>query len=300
MFSATTNFQLLSNDSILFISFCTKKKIPKTIALPKLETNATVTTTAINTVTPSKSRTITASTTNPMSTTQITKSSLPPLKQKTGIVKSKVPPPVPPRGSPRDRRESAGSNKTIASARGASPLSGELNYLNDKYFDCVRPNTNNLCKLTPNRLHPNRSPQSKCASPQPIFGDRRSPTNVRDWLEVNDFHASDFDEIILRERQSQSPTNVTIKPKIPISIKTSLLQRENSFRSSGSSVLTMVKDYSKKIQQRKLPMRTNIIRDIYSINGLDICTNSDESIPKARVRAIKSSLEIHKSHENDR
>ncbi|XP_055321416.1 phosphatidylinositol 4-phosphate 5-kinase type-1 beta-like isoform X5 [Sitodiplosis mosellana] len=50
---------------------------------------------------------------------------IPPLKQKTGIIKSKVPPPVPPRGSPRvDRRTSASSQKSAGASPRATPSSG--------------------------------------------------------------------------------------------------------------------------------------------------------------------------------
>lgn len=227
------------------------------------------------------------STISAQSSSQITpKSILPPLKQKTGIVKSKVPPPVPPRGSPRDRRPSGDSHKTTISARGASPQSGELNYLNDKYFDCVRPNANNSCKLTPTKLCSDRK-----HSITPIFGNRRSPTCVSDWLEVNDFSASNYDLHIIDAHFLQKPKSPDrLMPialnKRTIQIKTSILQRENSFRSSGSSVQMMVKNYCKQINQKRS------IRDFNSINGLDICDNNENLIRSGHVKLMKSNLEI--------
>ncbi|XP_031633372.1 phosphatidylinositol 4-phosphate 5-kinase type-1 beta isoform X4 [Contarinia nasturtii] len=59
---------------------------------------------------------------SPLPTFQTT---IPPLKQKTGIIKSKVPPPVPPRGSPRvDRRTSTSSHKSASASPRATPSSG--------------------------------------------------------------------------------------------------------------------------------------------------------------------------------
>lgn len=50
---------------------------------------------------------------------------LPPLKQKSNIVKQKVPPPVPPRGSPKVRR--GGGNNTTSSSSSSKHNSGTLN-----------------------------------------------------------------------------------------------------------------------------------------------------------------------------
>lgn len=169
--------------------------------------------------------------------------SIPPLKQKTGIVKSKVPPPVPPRGSPRvDRRTSAGSYK---SSPRATPSSGEQNYLNDKYFDTVQPNPNNACRLTPQKLY--KKDAGNASPPRtPIFRDR-SPTCVRDWLEVNDFAASDYDESVLQFTITEPIKCITIKPRKPLPFRMAHLQRQSSFRafsySSDSSVRNKVEQY---------------------------------------------------------
>lgn len=261
------------------------------------KSDSTVASLPSNVSIPAKSQATTA----PTATFHSLKSSIPPLKQKTGIVKSKVPPPVPPRGSPRDRRDTGGSQKITASAHGTPSISGSLNYLNDKFFDCVRPNPNNLCKLTPVRLHA-RSPttQNRSAlSPAPIFGDRRSPTCVRDWLEVNDFSASNYEQSIIECREmlpvDTMPFNVARKP---IPFKTAILQRENSFRASnnsGSSVRLMVKNYSKNINSKYKSIQKNTVKDINAVNGLDINGSrkitDEQFIPNGHVKTLKSRLE---------
>lgn len=187
-------------------------------------------------------------------TQPISQNTIPQLKQKTGIIKSKVPPPVPPRGSPRvDRRTSAGSHKSMGLSPRATPTStGEPNFLNDKYFDVIQQNVS-LNLLTPQRVCQRRS------STPIIFGERRSPTCVSDWLEVNDFAASDFDEAALELDINE--TRIKIKKRKPLTIQTAILQRQTSFRSlqsSGSSVRSMVDSYLKKqnlSQKPKVPPR---------------------------------------------
>lgn len=157
---------------------------------------------------------------------------LPPLKQKTGIVKSKVPPPVPPRGSPKDRRGHRG-----ASPKG-TPSSGSYNHLNDKYFAaCARKSSNNYDKQRFDWLATNGSDEKP-----PSFGDRRSPSCVEDWLELNNFD--------VLPPAIDSPRKAIAEHKRPISFTTKFLQRERSFHSierssSSSSVQSMVKSYSK-------------------------------------------------------
>lgn len=205
---------------------------------------------------------------------------------------------MPPRGSPRDRRDTGGSQKITASAHGTPSISGSLNYLNDKFFDCVRPNPNNSCKLTPIKIHSKSPTRLHSVSPQPVFGDRRSPTCVRDWLEINDFSASNYDQSILEFKEPVE--NFTHKSRKPISIKTSILQRENSFRAShnsGSSVRMMVKNYSKNISTKYKCVQRNAIRDINSIHGLDInCSGQitdEQSVPNGHVETMKSLLKCH-------
>lgn len=182
---------------------------------------------------------------------------IPPLKQKTGIVKSKVPPPVPPRGSPRyDRRTSTGSQKS-SQVHGISPRNmspGTRNYLNDKYFDTIQPNPNNLCRLTPLKLY--NLKKRRASAPLPIFGFRRSPTCVQDWLQINDFAASDYDETVVQTKEldtSPPPLIARPPPARPITIKTAHLQKQDSFRNSSYcsdiSVRSLVERYSKKTRK---------------------------------------------------
>lgn len=189
---------------------------------------------------------------------------IPPLKQKTGIVKSKVPPPVPPRGSPRvDRRTSTGSQKSSqmygVSPRNMSP--GTRNYLNDKYFDVVQPNSNNMCRLTPLNLQ--KLSARRASAPTPIFGLRRSPTCVHDWLQINDFAASDFDEYILQSKELETVDNsmANTKPNNhrPIAFRTGYLQKQSSFRNYGGdkSVRSMVEKYSNKSHKNDVELKIN-------------------------------------------
>lgn len=249
---------------------------------------------------------------------------IPPLKQKTGIVKSKVPPPVPPRGSPRvDRRTSTGSQKS-AQLHGFSPRNmspGTRNYLNDKYFDTVQPNTNNMCRLTPLKLY--NMTRRRASAPQPIFGMRRSPTCVYDWLAINDFAASDFDEHVLLNANgighfrggsvdainvssfvdqtslektkwsatllpaSQPPPLAPPRLSRPVLIKTAHLQKQASFRNSGSgsdvSVRSMVEKYSKKSSKKIANDAKLLAKHRTSIDSDDNCIR--KNFVSDRVRA---------------
>lgn len=184
-------------------------------------------------------------------TQPISQNTIPQLKQKTGIIKSKVPPPVPPRGSPRiDRRTSGSSNKSIGISPRATPTSsGEPNFLNDKYFNVVQPNQ---CAPSLNNYNNNNNNMNRRRSSTPtIFSKSRSPTCVRDWLEINDFAADNYDENVVEIfKITEPPKCVAIQPRRPLRIKTAHLQRQSSFRSftqsDGSSVRSMVENYSKQ------------------------------------------------------
>lgn len=76
----------------------------------------------------------------------------------------------------------------------------------------------------------------------PLFGDRRSPSCVEDWLEINDFDVP--------EPVQYSPIKAKVpEPKKTLTIQTRFLQRENSFRSSGGSsgrtVKSIIESFSK-------------------------------------------------------
>lgn len=177
-------------------------------------------------------------------------STLPLLKQKTGIIKSKVPPPVPPRGSPKDRRghHHHHSNRASGSSPKGTTSSGSYNYLNDKYFACTQSTTSrrpSQSQSTNNFDKHRFTILTSADDPVPVFGDRRSPSCVEDWLEINDFNLSPPD---------QSPKRASVtQTKKPISITTKFLQREYSFRSSAasSSVRSIVKSFSDSLTNEK-------------------------------------------------
>ncbi len=78
----------------------------------------------------------------------------------------------------------------------------------------------------------------------PVFGERRSPSCVEDWLEINDFEyaPAPIDSPV----KLITPANL---PKNKLTIQTRFLQRENSFRSSGGSsgrtVKSIIESFSK-------------------------------------------------------
>lgn len=267
---------------------------PKIFPVQKQSDSVASVTSSSNVSAPAKSQVVTIAPTATSFGQKSSASSIPPLKQKTGIVKSKVPPPVPPRGSPRDRRESSGAGGGLGSAHGTPSISGSFNYLNDKYFDSIRPNPNNSCKLTPIKLlHSRRESTVSVTSPPPIFGDRRSPTCVRDWLEVNDFNASNYERNILERNELAVPVEcISMKPLKSSLIRTAILRRENSFRmsnSSGSSVRMMVKNYSKSINNKYKFMQKNVIRDVnVTVDGLDV--GNQQFVPDGHVNTVKNLL----------
>lgn len=221
---------------------------------------------------------------------------IPPLKQKTGIIKSKVPPPVPPRGSPRvDRRTSATSQKSTGASPRATPSSGrhQINYLNDKYFDTIQPNPNNMCRLSPQKLYNNDENVSASPSRTPIFRNR-SPTCVRDWLEVNDFAASDYDESVLQFKITEPMKCITIKPRKPLPIRTAHLQRQSSFRafsySSDSSVLYKIEKYANETMANQ---RTNNA----NTNNNDNNNNVDDEMAGISANIVS---DLIKSYDHNR
>lgn len=195
---------------------------------------------------------------------------LPPLKQKTGIVKSKVPPPVPPRGSPKDRRGHRGTSPK------GTPSSGSYNHLNDKYFDaCARKSSNNYDKERFDWLATNGSDEKP-----PSFGDRRSPSCVEDWLELNNF------DVLPPAIPIDSPRKVIAEHKRPISFTTKFLQRERSFhsmgRSSSSSSVQSVVKYCAK------PSNTVIVKPL-------VCVRPTAINVKSSLENIRRHLETRRT-----
>lgn len=108
--------------------------------------------------------------------------------------------------------------------------------MNDKYFAC-----------TARGSHPQLNRPDKDEH-VPHFGERRSPSCVEDWLEINDFDCTSapIDDSPIKLK---IPANVS---KNSLTIETRSLQRENSFRSSGGSsgrtVKSIIESFSKSNQ----------------------------------------------------
>lgn len=108
--------------------------------------------------------------------------------------------------------------------------------MNDKYFACTTrgPPTTRLNTLEKDEH-------------VPVFGERRSPSCVEDWLEINDFDCVPAPI----DSPAKLKTRVAV-PKNALTIQTRFLQRENSFRSSGGSsartVKSIIESFSKSNQ----------------------------------------------------
>lgn len=109
----------------------------------------------------------------------------PPVKQRStaasssgSTLKAKVPPPVPPRGSPRKRDSDAYQQQEGGSSRALSTTPGI------EYFNTI--NVKSLVNKFSTLPHKNTLQVPPHDSPLPRFGERRSPSNVRDWLELHD------------------------------------------------------------------------------------------------------------------
>lgn len=164
-------------------------------------------------------------------------------------LKAKVPPPVPPRGSPRKRGDSdayqhqqllqqegggggggGGSSRALSTTPGIesktklkkhrtkekTPLSSHNDH-NDDDMDKKNTNTNTTLQVPNPEI------------PLPRFGEKRSPSNVRDWLELHDL----FDGI------GGNPVPIVGKPP-PIPPQPQIeaiqkLRRKDSVRSITSS-----------------------------------------------------------------
>lgn len=137
--------------------------------------------------------------------------------------------------------------------------------------------------MTPIKLHSPTRP----ITPQPIFGERRSPTCVLDWLEVNDFSAFDYDENIVELKIPQPSDCNAIKQRKSISIKTKHLQRERSFRAfphASGSVRSMVKTYSKQIN--------------FNLKSTIFTANFDQQLIQNESNNVKNRLKSYDQNNN--
>lgn len=116
--------------------------------------------------------------------------------------------------------------------------------MNDKYFACTTRGSHTGL----NRLEKDEH--------VPVFGERRSPSCVEDWLEINDF------DCVLAPIDSP----VKLKPRVKLSknalnIQTRFLQRENSFGSSAGSsgtVKSIIEHFSKSNQVENESSEVNL------------------------------------------
>lgn len=120
--------------------------------------------------------------------------------------------------------------------------------MNDKFFACTTRGSHTQL----NRLEKDEH--------VPVFGERRSPSCVEDWLEINDFDCcpAPIDSPI----KLKAPVNL---PKNALTIQTRFLQRENSFRSSGGSsertVKSIIESFSKvnQLENESSPGSSRIV-----------------------------------------
>lgn len=120
----------------------------------------------------------------------------------SGVSKSKVPPPVPPRGSP-GRKKSDGHNDvargvsntgiySIASNKKKNSIQTDIvnHYIKSSSPTIV--STFKSVKIRRQKLPKTNKTLEIMEKPLPRFGERRSPSNVQDWLELHDLFDIDL------------------------------------------------------------------------------------------------------------
>lgn len=176
----------------------------------------------------------------------------PPVRQRAstsgsaaGALKARVPPPVPPRGSPR-RKDTQDTSRAHSTTPGTAASPYDL-YPNSSTAS-VSVSSSNLLQLPSEAM--------------PRFGERRSPSNVQDWLELHDlFDVCDTPSPSpavatvspARRRESMQSAYSTVRsesshrqPQPPRLLNhVDIFQRQNSFmaRSDRSSVGSIVRSF---------------------------------------------------------
>lgn len=172
----------------------------------------------------------------------------PPVRQRAstsgsaaGALKARVPPPVPPRGSPR-RKDTQDSSRAHSTTPGTAAASAYDLYSNSAASVSV--SSCNLLQLPSEAM--------------PRFGERRSPSNVQDWLELHDlFDVCDSPSpspavaLVSPARRRESVQSVRSEssyrqPQPPrLLTHVDIFQRQNSFmaRSDRSSVGSIVRSF---------------------------------------------------------
>ncbi|KAL9913914.1 phosphatidylinositol 4-phosphate 5-kinase type-1 gamma isoform X2 [Glossina fuscipes] len=180
-------------------------------------------------------------------TTAVTKSSkAPPVKQRGpappssggNALKAKVPPPVPPRGSPRKRDSDSGVHGTEPSTRTLSTPGSKVNANNFLKPDTLSNNLNNSLPKKVNR----KELKVDDLKPPPRFGEHRSPSNVHDWLELHEMFSVENghtnQELPPRPPPPQStlPKTESSTQPHPLPLQLQHLTRRESMQSASSSV----------------------------------------------------------------
>lgn len=225
---------------------------------------------------------------------------MPPLKQKSNIVKAKVPPPVPPRGSPNARRgqtHKGGPSGSSASIGSRGTQGKNIKIVVDRYSDGPINQIDEAIKARYGKTKLNNQNLGQT----PVFGDRKSPTNVKDWLELNDFDCVE-PEVGVKKigvlKNFQCDVSIGLSPKKPIILQTESLRRENSFKAlsqnSPSSVRSMVKTFEKiekKFEPKvRVTKRVKVMsKDFPKIERIQ--SFDDECPGNNNVANIKKSLE---------
>lgn len=120
----------------------------------------------------------------------------------SGASKSKVPPPVPPRGSPR-RKKSDGHNEVGRGVSNTGRYSiGSNNKETSIQTDIVNHSVKSSSPTIASTFKTVKTPEQKLPQakntlqvmekPLPRFGECRSPSNVQDWLELHDLFDIDL------------------------------------------------------------------------------------------------------------
>uniref|UniRef100_A0A1B0AM27 PIPK domain-containing protein n=1 Tax=Glossina palpalis gambiensis TaxID=67801 RepID=A0A1B0AM27_9MUSC len=180
-------------------------------------------------------------------TTAVTKSSkAPPVKQRGpappssggNTLKAKLPPPVPPRGSPRKRDSDSGVHGTEPSTRTLSTPGSKVNANNFLKPDTLSNNLNNSLPKKVNR----KELKVDDLKPPPRFGEHRSPSNVHDWLELHEMFSVENghtnQELPPRPPPPQStlPKTESSTQPHPLPLQLQHLTRRESMQSASSSV----------------------------------------------------------------
>lgn len=142
--------------------------------------------------------------------------------------------------------------------------------MNDKYFACTARGSH---------THPNTLDKDEYV---PVFGERRSPSCVEDWLEINDFEC-----VPVPIDNPMIPKNPVHLTKNTLTIQTRFLQRENSFRSSGGSsgrtVKSIIESFSKSNQ-----VEPSDARKIFNNPSVVLSKPVDIQVPKQLTNIVQN------------